>query len=108
MDRSKTKNESIQAVLDGLQNLILMGANATAYREHSPSADADADGDLIAYGHRQVAFLREMRTRFEDVLFLGNFPEVEAKAAVKQWLDTPQEGLDNHTPRQMGIKPPRI
>lgn len=108
MNRSKTKNESIQAVLDGLQELILMGANATAYREHSPSADVDADDDAIASGHRQVEFLREMRTRFEDALFLGNFPEVESKKALKQWFDTPQESLDNHTPRMMGVKPPKI
>lgn len=28
------------------------------------------------------------------------------RARMEKWLDTPQEGLANHTPRQMGIKAP--
>jgi hypothetical protein len=70
---SMTKQEAIQSVLDGLQALIGMHARATVYREFNPTSDPDSDDDVIAAAKRQLAFLRDMRTRFEDALMLGQY-----------------------------------
>jgi hypothetical protein len=97
-----SKQVAIMKVLDGLRDLIAMGAAATVNREFNPTYDADSDGDTIAAGRRQVVFLRDMREQLENVLLLGRY-EVPS---IDKWLDTPQVALDNHTPRQMGVKAP--
>jgi hypothetical protein len=102
-----TKEEAVQSVLDGLQALIAAGASATVNREFNPTSDPDSDDDYVAAGRSQLRFLRDMRAQFENVLLLGEFPLPSVTdERLEEWLDTPQEALDNHTPRQMGLKAP--
>jgi hypothetical protein len=100
-----TKEEAVQSVLDGLQALIAAGASATVDREFNPTHDPDSDEEHIAAGKKQVKFLRDLRAQFENVLLLGEYTQF-TNEQIRAWFDTPQEALDNHTPRQMGLKAP--
>lgn len=100
-----SRDQEIQRVLDGLQSLILMGARSAASREYVPTHDPDADEDVIRDGKAAVAELRSLRQRFEDLMIGGVIEEYET-SRLQEWFDTPQKALDNHTPRQMGLKGP--
>jgi len=65
---TKTRQEAISQVLDGLQWLIIHHANATAREQYMPRESPDASDDYIKENKEWVGHLRRIRGEFEDLV----------------------------------------
>jgi hypothetical protein len=65
---TKTRQEAISQVLDGLQWLIIHHANATAREQYMPRESPDASDDYIKENKEWVGHLRKIRGEFEDLV----------------------------------------
>lgn len=65
---TKTRQEAISQVLDGLQWLIVHHANATAREQYMPRESPDASDDYIKENKEWVGHLRKIRGDFEDLV----------------------------------------
>jgi hypothetical protein len=65
---TKTRQEAISQVLDGIQWLIVHHANATAREQYMPRESPDASDDYIKENKEWVGHLRKIRGDFEDLV----------------------------------------
>lgn len=65
---TKTRQEAISQVLDGIQWLIVHHANATAREQYAPRESPDASDDYIKENKEWVENLRKIRNEFEDLV----------------------------------------
>jgi hypothetical protein len=65
---TKTRQEAVAQVLDGLQWLIIHHAGQTAAEQYVSSRHADASDDFIKENKEWVKKLREIRDDFENLV----------------------------------------
>lgn len=65
---TKTRQEAIAQVLDGVQWLIIHSANSMAREQYMPRESPDASDDYIKEHKEWVENLRKIRSDFEDLV----------------------------------------